>query len=121
MIRTSYALSLVIFLSACGTNPDGSTIVGVPGSPFWRNTASPEVIAEYYGERCEKFGFKSGTDAMAFCIQEEISQDRRRQSASAERLQADISKAFEPSNSNYRPTRCSQYRSTANYSTINCY
>lgn len=119
MMKLISIFLLSAVLSACSTNPDGSTVVGMQGSPAWRKTASPEIVAEYYGKRCESYGFRSGTDAMASCIQSEISDDASMQRERGEKIQADISKSFERNQPTY--TRCSKYRYTSSSSTINCY
>ena len=110
---------LLGFLAGCSTNPDGSTVVGIPGSPFWRQTASPEVVAAYYSERCETYGFETGTVAMAQCIRGEIRDDSESQREVDAKLQADIAKAFD--RPVYTPpVRCRTYRYTSISSTTTC-
>ncbi len=58
-------------LAACGTNPDGSTVVGMPGSPAWFATASPEVMREYFSRRCEAYGLDAAAPGMNSCIERE--------------------------------------------------
>jgi hypothetical protein len=59
----------------------GETYLGLPGSPAWFATASPQTVAAYYGQRCQGYGFKPGTDAMAQCVQQEALAKRQSNSA----------------------------------------
>ena len=102
---------IVLGLTSCTTNPNGTTAVGMVGSPFWLKTASPEVIAEHYGKQCEAYGYTRGTDAMAACIQQEVGDKRQSNAARGAEIQAGIKQAYDRPQPTY--TRCSRYGNTA--------
>lgn len=52
--------------------------LGIPGTPVWFATTPPAEQATYFRTRCESYGFKAGTDAMAQCIQNEALSSRNR-------------------------------------------
>ena len=64
-----YSALVALTLVACGTNPDGSTVIGAPGSPAWFKTASPEVMREYFSRRCTAYGYVDATPEMNACIE----------------------------------------------------
>lgn len=67
-------LSIVSILASCGTNPDGSTVMGTAESPMWHKTASIDVKVAYFGPQCEAFGHKAGTAAYGACLERLMSQ-----------------------------------------------
>lgn len=71
-----WTFALAALLMGCQSNTDGSPIIGLPGSPAWMATASPEAKAEHFGKACAAYGFKAGTPEMASCIQSEVSGQR---------------------------------------------
>lgn len=47
MIRIS-AVTVIIALAGCATNSDGSTTLGVKGSPFWHDNAPRKDVQAHY-------------------------------------------------------------------------
>jgi hypothetical protein len=69
MTKFHYALP---FLAIAGcTASQGETFLGAPGSPAWFASATPQTIADYFGQRCESYGFSKDTTEMAQCIEAE--------------------------------------------------
>src|SRR3954471_14065520 len=79
----SFVFLLAISSIAGCTGADGSTYLGLPGSPAWFATASSQTVADYYGQRCASYGFQPGTVEMAQCIQSEAQGGRSTASAKA--------------------------------------
>lgn len=72
-------------IAACSQNPDGSTTLGMKGSPAWFASAPPEAIAAHFAARCQAYGYQPGTAEMTRCIHD---------SADAGRVQAQQSAAY---------------------------
>lgn len=45
--------------------------VGLPGSPAWQLSTTPEQRAAYFMGVCETYGFQRGSNEMAQCMQNE--------------------------------------------------
>lgn len=91
-----YALLMaVLFLSAC-TQPDGSTALGVPGSPAWMMTASPEAKLATYRANCSGYGYAAGTPEMAQCVQQEAGEYRSNASSAMAALSEGMVQAGQP-------------------------
>lgn len=84
MKRTPLAIALAL-LAACSQNPDGSTSLGMKGSPVWFASAPPEAIAAHFAANCQAYGYQPGTAEMTRCIHD---------SADAGRVQAQHSAAY---------------------------
>ena len=67
MKRIPLTLALTL-LAACSQNPDGSTSLGMKGSPVWFASAPPEAIAAHFGASCQAYGYQPGTAEMTRCI-----------------------------------------------------
>lgn len=72
----AWMIPAVLLLNACTQNPDGSTALGVKGSPAWFMTASPEAIAAHYRAVCQSYGHLPDTAGMAECIERSAQGDR---------------------------------------------
>jgi hypothetical protein len=68
MRRIFFLLGLAVITTGC-TGTQGEAVMGMPGSPAWFASASPETIAGYYSRQCASYGFMAGTPGMAQCIQ----------------------------------------------------
>jgi hypothetical protein len=78
-MRKLKGLALVGLLALAGCQgANGSKYIGLPGSPAWFMTASPETVAGYFSDRCVSYGFQRGTPQMAQCIQTEAQGARGR-------------------------------------------
>lgn len=112
------AAALAFMLLAGCQGVDGETYMGVPGSPAWFSTASPNTIAAYFSKRCTAYGFQPGTPEMAQCIQNEAASSRM---ASAQRSAAiaNANAAFQANAAANRPryTSCNRFGNSVNCTT----
>jgi hypothetical protein len=60
-------------LSACTTMPDGSKVLGRPGSPAWRMSTTAEQQWNYIYGMCEQYGYKKGSENWPECVQKTMS------------------------------------------------
>lgn len=81
--------------AAC-TQPDGSTALGVPGSPAWQATASPAAKMATYRTNCEGYGYVAGTPAMAQCMQQEAGDYRAGAAANMAALSTNMANMSQP-------------------------
>lgn len=65
-----------VLLAACSQNPDGTTALGVKGSPAWFMTATPEAIASHYQGSCQSYGHQPGSAEMARCVERSAEGER---------------------------------------------
>lgn len=97
-----FALTLI---AACSQNPDGSTSLGLKGSPVWFASASPEAIAAHFAERCQAYGYRPGTAEMTRCIHDSAEAGR----AQAQQTAAYTSQAFGRAQANAQPSRATRH------------
>lgn len=71
MLRLVVAGLGVLFLGVLAgcNNPPG--VLGVPGSPAWYATATPQQQAQYFAQICAGYGIPAGTPQMAECAMRE--------------------------------------------------
>jgi hypothetical protein len=93
----------------------GETYVGLPGSPAWFATASPQTVAAYYEQRCQGYGFQPGTTAMAQCVQQEAL--AKRQSNSADWRATVAAQQAAAQQRRLRTTNCTQFGNQVNCTT----
>tara|TARA_B110000908_G_scaffold162726_1_gene208514 strand:- start:9 stop:260 length:252 start_codon:yes stop_codon:yes gene_type:complete len=75
------AFSLVgaVLLTGC----DDAGKAGMEGSPIWNlRNSSPQAKNAYFTQKCMKYGYRAGTDAMRDCVADE------RRNTSANRARA---------------------------------
>lgn len=117
-----FALTLI---AACSQNPDGSTSLGLKGSPVWFASASPEAIAAHFAESCQAYGYRPGTAEMTRCIHDSAEAGR----AQAQQTAAYTSQAFGRAQANAQATALAanqrrvncQSHVSGSYVTTNCY
>lgn len=83
----------------------------MPGSPAWFATTPINEQVAYFKTRCEAYGFKAGSPAMAQCIQNEANSSRGRASRRAQAAFANMA------NSAPKQTTCSTYGNMTNCTT----
>lgn len=125
----AWMIPAVLLLNACTQNPDGSTALGVKGSPAWFMTASPEAIAAHYRAVCQSYGHLPDTAGMAECIERSAQGDRvagnQGMAAAASRVgtqpqsQSSTHRYIGPTGANVT-CRTTAYGGTGN-ATTNCY
>lgn len=103
-------LLLLAAVAGC-QGADGTTHLGMPGSPAWMATASQNTKMAYYREQCTGYGFRPGTSEMAQCMQMEAISTK--QGARVQLAQA--SAAF--ANAQPKRTTCNKLGSTVNCTT----
>ena len=67
-MRKVYICLLAGMLGACSSGVNGERVWGMPESPAWFATASPETIRAYYEKFCIAYGYKPDTTDMDNCI-----------------------------------------------------
>ncbi|MDH7790734.1 hypothetical protein QBD00_001638 [Ochrobactrum sp. AN78] len=75
MKKTFILIAVLLGVSGCQSGG-----VGMPESPMWFLTATPEQQIAYYSKRCSAYGFKAGTPEMAQCIMTESRSSKDRAS-----------------------------------------
>lgn len=105
------ALSLV--MAGC-TQADGTTAIGMEGSPMWMATASPATKLAVYRANCATYGFEVGTPQMAQCVQQEAGTYSAKASAQAAAA-AEMNKPVAPTYTQPVHTNCNR---VGNY--VNC-
>lgn len=108
-------IAILLFLAGC-TGVDGERYVGMPGSPAWFATASPDTVAAYFGKRCVAYGFKPGTPEMAQCIENEAQAKQHNNTLRNIAMQQAIANQQAAS----RPLHCTSTGSSGMINT-NCY
>ena len=124
MKRIPLTLALTL-LAACSQNPDGSTSLGMKGSPVWFASAPPEAIAAHFGASCQAYGYQPGTAEMTRCIHDSADAGR----AQAQQTAAYTSQAFGRAQANAQATALAanqrrvncQSHVSGSYVTTNCY
>lgn len=82
-------------LAGC-TQADGSTAVGMVGSPAWQATASPAAKMATYRANCEGYGYTPGTPAMAQCMQQEAGDYRASSSSAMAAMSTNMAQMSQP-------------------------
>jgi hypothetical protein len=93
---------------------DSEQLLGMPGSPAWYPTASPNTIAQHMKQRCVAYGFRKGTSQMAQCVQQEAMNGRQMASA---RMRA-IGEAMQASQPRMVSTTCNKFGNMVNCTTF---
>jgi hypothetical protein len=83
MTRWFIGAAMAITLAGCQTGG-----IGMPGSPAWMMSTSPEQKADFYRSQCVGYGFKQGTPGMAQCMQTEAASARSAASSRMDSLNA---------------------------------
>lgn len=111
--RAGLLLGAAFLVSAC-QGPDGTTHLGMPGSPAWMATASQATKMAHYRGQCEGYGFKAGTSQMAQCMQmEAISTKQGARAQAAEAAESFARASPKP----VRHTTCNQFGRSVNCTT----
>jgi hypothetical protein len=97
-------------LAGC-TGVNGEKYLGMPGSPAWFATASPQTIAAHFADQCAAYGFQPGTTAMAQCIRQEAASKRQSNAIRSAAVNAQIA-ASQP-----KHTTCSGFGNMVNCTT----
>ncbi len=124
MKRIPFTLALTL-LAACSQNPDGSTSLGMKGSPAWFASAPPEAIAAHFAASCQAYGYQPGTAEMTRCIHDSADAGR----VQAQQSAAYTSEVFGRAQANAQATALAasqrrlncQSHVSGSYMTINCY
>lgn len=81
IMRIWHALVALSLVAGCQTGG-----IGLPGSPAWQMSTTPEQKMAYFQQVCQGYGFQPGTSAMAQCAQNEAMSTRQSASARAAAL-----------------------------------
>ena len=104
--------TFAVFAAITGCQSGG---VGMPGSPAWFATATPDQIAAHYQAQCQSYGFQVGTPEMAQCIAQSAEAARNRATARSIAANQTFQNNLAIQNAArapvYRsPTQCTTYR-----------
>ncbi len=115
-MKAAFLLPMAV-LAACSQNPDGTTALGVKGSPAWFMTAPPEAIASHYQTSCQSYGYQHGTADMARCVERSAEGAR---SASRQGMSEAMTRFGQQQYAN-RTVTCNSHAYGPEYMTTRCY